>query len=468
MGTRTRTVAIGLVVVVALLAGPLVGTAAAWDGNDDWADDDSSGDDGRFGNHSEENRTVSGAVDVVRDTVDTASERTVESVDAVGISVDGTESESGGETTDRSESREETAALEVEVGDSRSVTDRKTGSNRLSAPVRLTVLARLPEADLRDVPVVLRPDSFDRRSPSVDPTSPDLESPESAAPVAPTAPAEMGPSVADESTGGSQDGLSREASRPDRTAADSEARPEADASEPAGSGSIGTTENSPTLIGSLAPFAGVPIPDAVLPVGALVVVVLLKPLASALSAAAAVLADWGGRLAVAFRFGNDGKDPLEHDLRARMKRWIENSPGITLTELSERSDASLSTVRHHARVLERERLVRSDKIRGNRRFFPHGVENEELVAALEDEMPGTIIEELRDCGTATVGDLVEAVDRSYSTVSYHLERLSEDGIVVQTKEGSTKVSQLAPWVRTSLDVDAGEAAADAGHEVGAD
>lgn len=192
--------------------------------------------------------------------------------------------------------------------------------------------------------------------------------------------------------------------------------------------------------------------DPLAALGTAAFVLVARPWVGLLSGAAGLLSDWAGRLLVAFRYGrHDGSDPLEHETRARIDELVSDSPGRTLTELAEELETPISTVRHHVRVLERERIIVTRKLRGKRRFYPLGVENEELAAALEEEATAPIIDALHEQGRATVGDIVDRVEKSYSTVSYHLSRLVEEGLVVQEREGRNTVSRLDPSVESLLE-----------------
>ena len=180
--------------------------------------------------------------------------------------------------------------------------------------------------------------------------------------------------------------------------------------------------------------------------------VAARPGVGALSGAASAVSGWAGRAFVLFRYrSRDGSDPLEHETRERIHDLVGESPGRTLTGLSEALDTPLSTVRHHVKILERERVVVSRKLRGNRRLYPLGAENEELAAALQEESSAAVLETLHEQGRATVGDVVDRVEKSYSTVSYHLSRLADEGLVVQERDGRQTVSRLDPAVESLLD-----------------
>lgn len=179
--------------------------------------------------------------------------------------------------------------------------------------------------------------------------------------------------------------------------------------------------------------------------------VLGKPLSGLLSGAAVLLSDWATRLAAAFRYSRrEGSDPLEHETRSDIHDLVDRHPGISLTDLADRLETPLSTVRHHVRTLERERHLTTQKRYGHRRLYPVGAENEALAAAMDNESTATIIESIHERGQATVGEIVDDVGTTYSTVSHHLSRLSEAGVVTKEKEGRCTVSRLAPSAQSAL------------------
>lgn len=180
-------------------------------------------------------------------------------------------------------------------------------------------------------------------------------------------------------------------------------------------------------------------------------VVVLHPLLGGASVLTAAVFDWLSRIGVVLRYSRrDDSDPLEHETRADVYEILTADPGTTLPDLSDRLETPLSTVRYHVQVLQREGLISSQKQRGNRRFYPVGVENEALTAALQTDTTADIVRSLADRGAATVGDLVDDIGKSYSTVSHHISRLVEDDIIVREKEGRKRVCRLTSGARTAL------------------
>ena len=146
-----------------------------------------------------------------------------------------------------------------------------------------------------------------------------------------------------------------------------------------------------------------------------------------------------------------GVEPLEHETREALYERIQAEPGTYLSEFEDVSgiDAGFATIRYHLRILERERLVVSQKHKGKRRYYPVGMTPNALSLAMESETPKAIVEAL--VGTEmTVSELAEAVDRHPSTVSTHLSDLEEEDLVERRRDGEAVVNSLTPGVESML------------------
>lgn len=151
------------------------------------------------------------------------------------------------------------------------------------------------------------------------------------------------------------------------------------------------------------------------------------------------------RVFAPFRYSRfDDSDPLDHDRRREVFGVIEEKPGTYLSEVSEAADVPLSTARHHVRVLEREDLVASAKVRGKRRFYPDGIEKVELAAAMDDEPTAAVLDALARLGPSSVATIADELGRDSSTVTHHLQRLDDDGLVERERDGRTVINRLTP------------------------
>lgn len=165
------------------------------------------------------------------------------------------------------------------------------------------------------------------------------------------------------------------------------------------------------------------------------------------------LADWVGRVLAALGYSRyDDTDPLDHQTRRALFDHVRSEPGTYLTAASEATDVSISTARYHLRVLEHENLVEDVSIHGKRRFLPADADATDgaLGPALADDATASLLDALAGRGPASVSELADAVDRDPSTVTHHLQRLEDDGLVVREREGRSVTNRLAADVRDVL------------------
>jgi DNA-binding transcriptional ArsR family regulator len=157
------------------------------------------------------------------------------------------------------------------------------------------------------------------------------------------------------------------------------------------------------------------------------------------------------RLLAVLRYSRyDDSDPLAHDTREALFEVVERSPGLHMSAVADAADASLSTARHHLRVLDDEDLVTVAKVRGKRRYFPGHEADPPLLAALSEPATRRVLEALADHEPAPTGRLADALEKDASTVSHHLSRLAEDGLVERERDGRAKVNSLAPKAARAL------------------
>ena len=133
---------------------------------------------------------------------------------------------------------------------------------------------------------------------------------------------------------------------------------------------------------------------------------------------------------------HDDSDPLDHETRTEIYEQVTASPGTYVSELATATDTPLSTVRYHVRVLEAENLVREKRFTGKRRLFPARSTDVAVHAALNDDSTATIVDAIDRLDQPTVSTLAEETERSDSTVSYHLSRLEESGVVARERDGN--------------------------------
>jgi DNA-binding transcriptional ArsR family regulator len=150
---------------------------------------------------------------------------------------------------------------------------------------------------------------------------------------------------------------------------------------------------------------------------------------------------------------HDESDPLNNDTRANIYDVVMESPGVYYAQLAEETDVTEETVRYHSRILADEGLVERRKIRGRKRLYPVSMEGEspELAAAMADSAASDVISAIEHREPATLSAVADAIDCAPSTVSYHLDRLEEDGLISRERDGSAVRIKLRRPTRTALE-----------------
>ncbi len=142
-------------------------------------------------------------------------------------------------------------------------------------------------------------------------------------------------------------------------------------------------------------------------------------------------------LAVPFYSRLSREELLENETRRSVYEAIGDDPGSSLKDLAERVDCSVSTVRYHLRRLEDETMVASVRLEGARRWFPAGLEKEEMrrQAVLDVGESRSVFEAIRAEPGSSLSEIADAVGSSPPAVHKILDRLIEAGLVEKHREG---------------------------------
>lgn len=143
--------------------------------------------------------------------------------------------------------------------------------------------------------------------------------------------------------------------------------------------------------------------------------------------------------------------PAAGTTRTKILETVTRFPGIHLRALEREAGLSSSLIVYHLEDLEREGLLLAEEINGYTRYFPgprsRGPHldraDRALLGVMREKVPLELTLHLLERGALKHKDLAELLDLSKGTVTYHLKKLADLGIVVKTPRGEEKGFTLA-------------------------
>lgn len=136
----------------------------------------------------------------------------------------------------------------------------------------------------------------------------------------------------------------------------------------------------------------------------------------------------------------------ELESRRRIYRIVDENPGIHFRALLDRLDYAQGTLQYHLRKLQTDGLVEaSDDGRYTRYYAAGGLDeaDQTVMNALRREYSRRILAHLVADGPLTTTALAERIDKSRSTVSWHLSKLADAGLVTKERDGRSVHYALA-------------------------
>lgn len=130
-------------------------------------------------------------------------------------------------------------------------------------------------------------------------------------------------------------------------------------------------------------------------------------------------------------------------MRQRILALVREFPGLHLREIARQLDTSVALVEYHAPALEEKGLIHLERDQRYLRLYPErGSErltpNERRhVAVLRQELPLQVCLRLLDAdGPLRHGELVDSLGISKSKLSFHLNKLTDAGLVHKVDDGA--------------------------------
>ena len=135
---------------------------------------------------------------------------------------------------------------------------------------------------------------------------------------------------------------------------------------------------------------------------------------------------------------------VEADTRMMLLRHIEENPGIRYRELQRLTSLVNGVLTYHLAALEKTDVIKVDRQSRMTRYFPVSVSDSEaaILKFVRHKPVRQIVLFILDHGLCTFNEIVDDTKKAPSTVSSHLKRLKESGIV-SIRYGKYRLYSLA-------------------------
>ena len=131
---------------------------------------------------------------------------------------------------------------------------------------------------------------------------------------------------------------------------------------------------------------------------------------------------------------SDASNPLIStiDSKALILEQVTKMPGIRYRELLRQTGLANGTLEYHLKMLEKSYRIKVERQEGRRaKYYPINFSSDEakIIGYIRNNVSRQIVYFILSHDLCTFGEIVEHTKKAPSTVSWHLKRLSEAGIV---------------------------------------
>jgi predicted transcriptional regulator len=133
------------------------------------------------------------------------------------------------------------------------------------------------------------------------------------------------------------------------------------------------------------------------------------------------------------------KDENDSENRTRVYNYIKKNPGAHLRMITRELDIGMGATQHHLDILEKSGKVKSRRINIYRHYYAVEVLDAEhnILAFLRQETAMDILTYLMEHPRSTQSDIINFKGFSAPTISWHMARLEQAGLVSSIKDGRT-------------------------------
>lgn len=133
---------------------------------------------------------------------------------------------------------------------------------------------------------------------------------------------------------------------------------------------------------------------------------------------------------------------LELETRRNIFAYVSKYPGCHMRKIQRDLDLGMGQAEYHLNFLEEQELLASQTSGNKKRYYvadevhyPH----RKVLGILRQNVPRNIILIVLENQPLSFGDILNQLDISKSTLSFHLKKLEKAGILKVVKEGRQKV-----------------------------
>ena len=126
------------------------------------------------------------------------------------------------------------------------------------------------------------------------------------------------------------------------------------------------------------------------------------------------------------------KNILELELRRAIYRFIINNPGLHQRELSREMKIPKTTLLHHIRVMEKNKLINIKHKNGYQRIYVHQELSEKeknILNLIRQKIPQLILLYFIFKTACSQIELCKELEQNPSIISYHLSKLKDIGLI---------------------------------------
>lgn len=132
--------------------------------------------------------------------------------------------------------------------------------------------------------------------------------------------------------------------------------------------------------------------------------------------------------------------------QTKILSYLEKNPGSHLRKMKMDLGLALGTLRYHLHVLEKQGKIASDKSESFRYFFlvsKYSDYEKNVLKALYHNNTRKILMFIMERKNPTLKDIVRNIEISYASVRWHVDRLSDLGVIFEFRDGRYKRYQIS-------------------------